>query len=62
LRKAKDAVRSLRSVDTDAIVGLDIDSQRILLEKALESIRRTGSSELIAAADQLLEKLQNDSK
>jgi len=61
LRKVKDAVRSLQSVDPEAIVGLDLSSQRILLEKVLESVRRSGSSDLIAAADQLLEKLNNDS-
>lgn len=60
MRRAREAVRSLQGVDSDAISGLDLASQKILLEKALEALRKGGDSELSRAASQLWEKLQND--
>lgn len=60
MRRVRDAVRNLQTVDSNAISGLDPQSQRILLEKALEALRKGGNPALSQAADDLWEKLQND--
>jgi len=60
MRRVRDAVRSLETVDAEAISGLDAQSQRILLQKALEALRKGGNTELSQAAGELWEKIQND--
>jgi superfamily I DNA and RNA helicase len=60
MRRAREAVRSLQSVDADAISGLDQQSQRILLEKALEAIVKGGNTKLSHAAGDLWESIKKD--
>jgi superfamily I DNA and RNA helicase len=62
MRKARDAVRNLQTVDVNAISGLDDKSQKVLFEKALEAMLKGENKELSTAAATLLEKLQNDSR
>ncbi len=60
MRRARDAVRSLQTVDADAIGGLDPQSQKILLEKALEALSKGGNAKLSQAAVDLWERIKND--
>ncbi len=60
MRRAREAVRSLQTVDADAIGGLDPQSQKILLEKALEGFSKGGNTGLSQAAFDLLEKIKHD--
>jgi superfamily I DNA and RNA helicase len=60
MRRAREAVRNLQAVDSEAISGLDPASQRILLEKTLEALGKGNDDELSRKARQYLEKLQND--
>jgi superfamily I DNA and RNA helicase len=60
LRRVRDAVRSLKVVDTDALSGLDLASQKVLLERALDALRKGGNPKHIKAAEDFWEQLQNE--
>ena len=60
MRKAREVVRNLETLDIDAITGLDEESQRAFFAKALEALRKGGNQMQSQAASKLLETFQNE--